>query len=673
MNLLSSLLAFTARQIGALRTQADSNTSRIETSEGNITDLTTTVNNTIVANSNSKEQLWSGELYDGTATLSKDISNFDFIDIEYKQAVSGSVTRKTITKRIPAVAGSYEINDFAVDYTVPSIDFYKQELTLSATSLVAAQNYDVTGVGGSDTWTKQRGTYQFAIVRVLGVKLGSASPAELTDIRVGADGTTYDSAGNAVRGQLSDLKSDIDNQNQTLSTEIRTITNHIYEHKSLEGIKYFKKDFSDSNSVILENADDALVCGTNILSLDYEQEATFATGISTTISGTKVTVTATESRRYNRMWFKIPCSRGLIGHYLSLKAVMDSMTAGLAASVDVMWISNGNITSTVMSAKSSNNWQYANKYVADPNDANAELILSIAISASNWGVVGDYITLDNIQLNASETIEDYAVFNGSIKEAGNNLLQGLKETLILSNSNFDLSYDNAVDIFKSANPYYDKKVLIVGDSISTGTSSEKVNPGSNYGHFDKWVDYLISRKYFSNDRLFNNSLHGTGFCATLNDDASTTFPSRLSAVNDKSSFDTVIIFGGINDYIQNIAWSDFTDGVDNVMSYLIENFTQARVIVVTPLRTSHTVANDVGKYVTDYCDYIKQAAESYCYCIVDATKTSGFCPFVDSFKDMWTIVPEGYNVHDGVHPNADYMDKFLSSYMAHQLSTFANY
>lgn len=210
MNLLSSLLAFTARQIGALRTQADSNTSRIETSEGNITDLTTTVNNTIVANSNSKEQLWSGELFDGTATLSKNISNFDFIDIEYKQAVSGSVTNKTITKRIPAVAGSYEINDFAVDYTVPSIDFYKQTLTLSATSLVAAQNYDVTGVGGSDTWNKQRGTYQFSIVRVLGVKLGSASPSELTDIRVGADGVTYNSAGAAVRGQLSDLKSDID-------------------------------------------------------------------------------------------------------------------------------------------------------------------------------------------------------------------------------------------------------------------------------------------------------------------------------------------------------------------------------------------------------------------------------------------------------------------------------
>lgn len=49
--------------------------------------------------------------------------------------------------------------------------------------------------------------------------------AELQDIRVGANGITYDTAGDAVRGQYSQLKEDLDNAKSQLSESINEIIN----------------------------------------------------------------------------------------------------------------------------------------------------------------------------------------------------------------------------------------------------------------------------------------------------------------------------------------------------------------------------------------------------------------------------------------------------------------
>lgn len=86
----------------------------------------------------------------------------------------------------------------------------------------------------------------------------TTADAELADIRVGADGTTYDNAGTAVRTQVSELKQDLDNlfslrENLTYN-EVRLLTNNGYVNNKGEivpDINYYYKEFKVSNGDII--------------------------------------------------------------------------------------------------------------------------------------------------------------------------------------------------------------------------------------------------------------------------------------------------------------------------------------------------------------------------------------------------------------------------------------
>ena len=208
------------------------------------------------------------------------------------------------------------------------------------------------------------------------------------------------------------------------------------------------------------------------------------------------------------------------------------------------------------------------------------------------------------------------------------------------------------------------KVLVMGDSIST----------DSYGNYKKWVTRLIESGFFPSDTT-NSSRHATGFVARYNNEAND-FITRLKAIENPSQYDLVVIFGGINDYIQNIPMGEetgtdytvsFKPAVNEFFDYLIENFTQARICVLLPLRTYATWKNSVNEYQQAYGDYIKTVAKKYCLPVLNLTEDSGFCPYIATFANMWTLQPEGFTAHDGVHPNDEYERRFLAPMIKHFL------
>lgn len=227
-----------------------------------------------------------------------------------------------------------------------------------------------------------------------------------------------------------------------------------------------------------------------------------------------------------------------------------------------------------------------------------------------------------------------------------------------------LSKKNTDDIEKlKRGKYYNKKVLVMGDSISV----------DYYGNYPKWVTVLINEGYFPKDTT-NSSIHATGFVAkyTAEDpNADNDFITRIEAIQNKDEFDLVVVFGGINDFIQAIPMESengdetthFKPAVDYFFDYLVKNFTQARIVVLSPLRTNHKYPNTAGHKQEEYTSYIREVAKSYCFPVLNLTEESGFCPFIAEFSNRWTYTGWGGEENtkgDGVHPNVEYEEKFLA-------------
>lgn len=144
-------------------------------------------------------------VFSGALTLSDDPANYDYIKVTWKHRYNVCVQEFPVS----SIGNGCYLNDSLANVSGSSGMFEICQLVLTqdtpgtSARIASARLYDSTGSATGDvTANDNTGIYQ-----IIGVK-PMADP-EVTDIRLGADGTVYPSAGAAVRGQITDLKSAI--------------------------------------------------------------------------------------------------------------------------------------------------------------------------------------------------------------------------------------------------------------------------------------------------------------------------------------------------------------------------------------------------------------------------------------------------------------------------------
>lgn len=473
----------------------------------------------------------------------------------------------------------------------------------------------------------------------------TTADAELQDIRVGANGVTYDNAGNAVRGQFSELKSDLSKVSSELFKD--SLKDYLYKEDAYitkEGViteysgnNIYKISASENDFIQLVNTKGEDVCSNLscehwIVYEDSNGNFTSATldGTRSKVSEDKTTIIAfvpsdTVNIYINTLNSQVDDIRYRHNNFYTSDTIEDRLTPYVKHNILDLCVTNN----FYISMSSVQFYELVAGYTTYWFEINSGNVLHIeALDSEGLSYYGGAISKSDFSHTFIFSNEFVCPYDGYIFLMSKD---GISPFAWLETKDNSISISKALD---------GKTWCSLGDSITAQGI---------------WQGYVVNELGLThvNCGIGSTSLSGKSSTAFWQD-------TRLNAVKETNA-DIVTILGGANDLVLNsvigteaelskaLAEKD-TSTFIGAYSYIVENLlTWKPTLEVMILGTTwaHNDGTDYSDTVTytDFSDACKKVAEYYGLPFVDLHGQCGFNKF--------TMGNSPYNIYsnDNIHPN----------------------